>query len=75
MCDFSKNPSVYDGKLIEENNNLKKHLKWCIELLEHFPMETSHEGPCSPPATNCDGACSDAYYFHETLSNIKKIIN
>ena len=75
MTTFSKNPSEYEGELARENKILKDHLRWCIELLEVCPMEPSHSGPCSPPATNCDGACMDAYYFHETIDEIRKVIN
>jgi hypothetical protein len=73
MTDFKENPSSYEGRLIEENRQLKDHLYWCLEMLENFPMDIPHSGPCSPPATPCDGACMDAYYFYQTLNEIRKI--
>ena len=71
----SRNPSEYDGKLLEENSTLKAHLRWCLELLENFPMEPCHEGLCSPPATPCDGPCVDSHYFWKTINEIKKLVN
>lgn len=70
---FSVNPSEYEGKLIAENRELRDHLRWCFELLENFPMEKAHEGPCSP-ITPCDASCMDAYYFSERLKDIEKIL-
>lgn len=73
---IGNNPSEYEGKYIEENAQLKDYLRWCIEIIENYPpAEPCHGGPCSPPATNCDGACMDAYYFSKTLKEIDKLIN
>lgn len=71
---ISKNPSEYEGLMIEENLKLREHLKWCLDILDKFPMESSHEGFCSPE-TNCDGTCSDTYYFHNILEEIRKTLN
>lgn len=71
----STNPSEYEGEILKETEVLKTYLQWCLDLLDEFPMEPSHGGPCSPPATNCDGACADAYYFYETLEKIRNLIN
>jgi hypothetical protein len=70
----NKNPSTYEGFFMNENQELKKHLKWCLDLLEEFPMEPSHEGFCSPE-TNCDFSCSDAYYFQKRMEEIRKLVN
>lgn len=72
---FNTNPSEYDGRIIEENTILKNHLRWCLKMLELIPFENSHSGPCSPPATPCDGSCMDKYYFYEQLREIQNLIN
>ena len=60
---------------IEENEKLREYLKWTLEMLEHYPMEASHEGGCSPPMTPCDGGCAAAYYFHKTINEIEDMLN
>ncbi len=74
MSSFSNNPSSYEGRILEENHNLKEALKWCLDAFEHYYPEKDHGGPCSPPATPCDGLCMEAYYFYKDLDQIKLLI-
>jgi hypothetical protein len=72
---YSKNPSEYEGKLIGDNLELKNALIWCLDILDHCePFKPSHEGPCSPMATPCDGECVGTYYFYKELDRIRSLI-
>lgn len=74
MSTFNNNVSSYEGRILEENQELRDALKWCVKAFERYYPEVGHVGSCSPPATPCDGMCMESYYFHQELERIEQLI-